>query len=388
VSAFHEAPGYCPACRRDVLIRAGGINHVPHLLATIFLLGIWLVVWMVLCFVWRPRWLCTRCGQPCDGPPNHLRLYAGIALALIATPTIVMALVAGIAFMAALRQPETVPQPAEQQPIVMPEPDEPLPAPPVQPTIPLTPPKPTAPPPPPTPQRRPDEEVRAELLARLAGAWRLVSRVADGRTSSAGIGTVWRFAGDRLTIGGQAPNAVRVEPTAGEPRLEVSAPAAGRSEVLYRCIFRFDGPRLVVCAGVGSKYPTAYRAGASDPAVLLTFARVPDPPAAPPPVPEVVRGVAKPRYGVAAVWNTKPRPPATKTIERGVTLGRSQKVLGEYFLAGEPARRQFRKDGEVIVLDRPLEVIVETTVGGYAYVRAAGGEYDRRLLILPARYVK
>jgi hypothetical protein len=33
-------------------------------------------------------------------------------------------------------------------------------------------------------------------------------------------------------------------------------------------------------------------------------------------------------------------------------------------------------------------VVVETTVGGYAYVRAADGQYDRRLLFVPARYVK
>jgi hypothetical protein len=71
-----------------------------------------------------------------------------------------------------------------------------------------------------------------------------------------------------------------------------------------------------------------------------------------------------------------------------VALGISPKVIEEYGVADEPARRQFRKDGEVVVLDRPLEVIVETTVNGYAYVRAAGGEYGRKLLIVPARYVK
>lgn len=385
MSAFHESPGYCPACRQDALIRAQGINHVPHLLAAVFLLGIWLVVWLVLCFVWRPRWLCTRCGQPCDGPPNHIRFYAGLALALIATPAIVTVMAMGAFLVLSSRQPETVPPPVEQQAIMIPEPDEPPAVPPTQPAPP-TPPRPTVPPPSP-PQQRPDEEVRAELLAQLIGAWRLESRVTDGRTSSTGVGTVWRFAENRLTIGEQAPNLFRVEPTDKEPHLEVAMLAGGQREVLYRCIFRFDGSVLILCAGVGSAYPTRYAAGASDPAVLLTFQRVPPPPT-PSATPEIVRGAAKPRYGFVTAWSAKTRPPATKTIGRGVALGRSQKVLDEYIIAGELTRQQYRKDGEILVLSRPLEVMVETTVGDYAYVRSVESEYAHKLFIVLANNVK
>lgn len=60
--AMEEASGYCQGCEQQVLIRRKGINHLLHLLLSVFTAGIWLVVW-ILTGLLRQPWLCSSCGR-------------------------------------------------------------------------------------------------------------------------------------------------------------------------------------------------------------------------------------------------------------------------------------------------------------------------------------
>lgn len=56
---------YCHTCGQQRMFQREGINHVLHLFLTVFTLGAWSIVWLVLAVVRhnkRPR--CTSCGMP------------------------------------------------------------------------------------------------------------------------------------------------------------------------------------------------------------------------------------------------------------------------------------------------------------------------------------
>ena len=60
---FEESSGYCPECRRSVLIRRQVPNHLVHALVTFFLCGLWLPVWIWVALFGGSRWRCTHCGR-------------------------------------------------------------------------------------------------------------------------------------------------------------------------------------------------------------------------------------------------------------------------------------------------------------------------------------
>ena len=59
---MEEGSGYCLQCERQVLIRRKGINHILHLLLTIFTAGIWLIIWILTALIRQP-WRCGVCGS-------------------------------------------------------------------------------------------------------------------------------------------------------------------------------------------------------------------------------------------------------------------------------------------------------------------------------------
>jgi hypothetical protein len=53
---------YCRNCRHSTLGYQERPNHVLHLIATLFLCGAWLPVWLLLCCLPGPK-KCGRCGM-------------------------------------------------------------------------------------------------------------------------------------------------------------------------------------------------------------------------------------------------------------------------------------------------------------------------------------
>jgi len=59
---FQEASGYCKRCRKAVLVRRPGTNHVLHLLLTIVTAGLWIIVWIGV-GIKIGGWRCANCGR-------------------------------------------------------------------------------------------------------------------------------------------------------------------------------------------------------------------------------------------------------------------------------------------------------------------------------------
>lgn len=59
-----ETPGYCHSCRRHVLARRHGCDHLVHAIVTLFLCGMWLPAWLV-CGLYAATvpYHCPRCGD-------------------------------------------------------------------------------------------------------------------------------------------------------------------------------------------------------------------------------------------------------------------------------------------------------------------------------------
>lgn len=58
-----ETSRYCDYCRRYTLARKEGVNHVLHLLISLFLCGLWLPFWLLIAFCKQfEGYHCTRCG--------------------------------------------------------------------------------------------------------------------------------------------------------------------------------------------------------------------------------------------------------------------------------------------------------------------------------------
>lgn len=64
--SISESSRWCPSCEDYVLARSVGPNHLVHALVTLFLCGLWLPVWIVVCMVTDDRARCTRCGLATD----------------------------------------------------------------------------------------------------------------------------------------------------------------------------------------------------------------------------------------------------------------------------------------------------------------------------------
>jgi hypothetical protein len=59
--SYEQAHGYCATCCRHALFQRPSINHVLHLLISVFLLGVWLPVWLLISIA-RPGWRCVFCA--------------------------------------------------------------------------------------------------------------------------------------------------------------------------------------------------------------------------------------------------------------------------------------------------------------------------------------
>lgn len=57
-----QASYFCPQCRQKRLFTAQTMNHTPHILATVFLCGLWLPVWILLAAGEKPVYHCSQCG--------------------------------------------------------------------------------------------------------------------------------------------------------------------------------------------------------------------------------------------------------------------------------------------------------------------------------------
>lgn len=60
---MNQASYFCPQCRQQRLFQQNTMNHTPHLLASIFLCGIWLPIWILMALLDNPPWRCQFCGH-------------------------------------------------------------------------------------------------------------------------------------------------------------------------------------------------------------------------------------------------------------------------------------------------------------------------------------
>lgn len=62
-----ELTAFCEHCGRVVAARKRPIRHLQHLKLCVITLGLWLPIWLLLCF--SPREVvCSECGGTIDGP--------------------------------------------------------------------------------------------------------------------------------------------------------------------------------------------------------------------------------------------------------------------------------------------------------------------------------
>jgi hypothetical protein len=53
---------YCPQCCQPRLFQQQTINHTPHILASVFLCGLWLPIWIISAITDNQPWRCSFCG--------------------------------------------------------------------------------------------------------------------------------------------------------------------------------------------------------------------------------------------------------------------------------------------------------------------------------------
>lgn len=69
-SRISQAQFHCYRCDAPTLHTraAAEFNHLPHLIASLFLCGLWAPVWLLLAAIHESRkpepYMCSRCGQP------------------------------------------------------------------------------------------------------------------------------------------------------------------------------------------------------------------------------------------------------------------------------------------------------------------------------------
>lgn len=60
--AVQQAQFFCPQCRCLKLFTRHEMNHTPHILASVFLCGLWLPVWAIMAATYNPLYRCAVCG--------------------------------------------------------------------------------------------------------------------------------------------------------------------------------------------------------------------------------------------------------------------------------------------------------------------------------------
>lgn len=61
--AEQQRQGYCQECDTHTLVKRNGVNHILHLLLSVFTLAIWVPVWIFLCLFKQGGWRCQQCGS-------------------------------------------------------------------------------------------------------------------------------------------------------------------------------------------------------------------------------------------------------------------------------------------------------------------------------------
>lgn len=61
---------FCSNCQQRRLFTRQGMNHTPHILASVFLCGMWLPIWMLLWIFYDAGFHCSFCGY--SDAPRHL----------------------------------------------------------------------------------------------------------------------------------------------------------------------------------------------------------------------------------------------------------------------------------------------------------------------------
>src|SRR5215213_5624549 len=59
---MNQASFYCPHCKELRLFQSRPMNHTPHILAAVFLCGLWLPVWILTALTYQDIWRCAFCG--------------------------------------------------------------------------------------------------------------------------------------------------------------------------------------------------------------------------------------------------------------------------------------------------------------------------------------
>ncbi|MCW2957034.1 MAG: hypothetical protein JWO69_1903 [Thermoleophilia bacterium] len=54
---------FCPRCQQQRLFTRQGMNHTPHLLASVFLCGLWLPIWALIAASYNAMFHCSQCGH-------------------------------------------------------------------------------------------------------------------------------------------------------------------------------------------------------------------------------------------------------------------------------------------------------------------------------------
>lgn len=53
---------FCPQCNQMKLFQRPVMSHTPHILASVFLCGLWLPIWLMIAATYNPPWRCSNCG--------------------------------------------------------------------------------------------------------------------------------------------------------------------------------------------------------------------------------------------------------------------------------------------------------------------------------------
>lgn len=90
---------YCDICRRDKLHERQELNHVFHLLMSVFCCAFWPFVWFTLIAQndWFEPWLCNECGNAV--PADKTSFYIACAL-LVIFLIVIASVVAGVIMLA------------------------------------------------------------------------------------------------------------------------------------------------------------------------------------------------------------------------------------------------------------------------------------------------
>ena len=55
--------GYCRHCNKNVMTQKNTPNHLLHLILSVFTLGLWVIVWLLLILGHIGGSRCTECGH-------------------------------------------------------------------------------------------------------------------------------------------------------------------------------------------------------------------------------------------------------------------------------------------------------------------------------------